>query len=200
MREALATEGVFEIAMEELLSIAVRGDHPIGIGFFDQLMRERPMAYRDSVMCGFLHKSWEQQGVARRLSDWALRQDLGPVTGETALSWCQALLWFCIAADRRVRDFATMGTVALMQRQPKSLPNLIERMCEVDDEYVIERLLSAVYGALIQSQDLSALAGCACAVWKRVFEGGVSLNALIRDYARCIVEMAKRARGAPAGG
>ena len=201
MREALETPEVFEQAMEELVSLAARAQHPIGASFFDKLMREKAQPGRDAIMCGFLHRNWERGGPVRRLSHWAVRPDLGLLSNETALDWAQTLLWFCLAADRRIRDWATMGVVALMQRHPDCLPQLLGRLRGVDDEYVTERYLLAAYGALIRSGDSAALAECASMVWNQFFSGSAAptLNAMIRDHGRCIIEMAV-ARGVLASG
>ncbi|MDX6654811.1 MAG: hypothetical protein QOH18_1525 [Solirubrobacterales bacterium] len=140
-------------------------------------------------MCRFFHQSWEADGSARRLGEWATRPDLGHVGRASALDWAQTLLWHCLAADRRVRDYATMGVVALLTQHPDVVPELMEHVGDVDDDYIVERLYLAAYGAMLRSQDRSATSEAA-RMAASVFAGDAPANALIRDNARCIVELA----------
>src|SRR5206468_658470 len=100
-------------------------------------------------------------------------------------------LWFCVAADRRVRDRATKGLVAITQARAKVWVTLIEEFASVDDEYVVERCFCAAYGALLRSRDHEAEREVATAAYAAVFaDPTVVQNALIRDHARCILELA----------
>jgi hypothetical protein len=132
LREALNTESLFDRAMEELLSLAARPGHPFGAAFFDELMRSMSMPRRDAVICWFLHSSYDNGGMAARLSTWALHPDLGDVPASICLPWTQTLAWFCLAADRRVRDHASKAIVALMRRHATAWPSLLDELGSVD--------------------------------------------------------------------
>jgi hypothetical protein len=194
LREALANPEVFALALEGALGLAARANHPLGFDFIDDVLRPRPQAERDATFCWFLHHSWERNGAARRLSHWALKPELGRPSEETALAWSAALAWLCTAADRRVRDQATMGMVALLAQAPGAASRLIDLMLDVNDDYVVERVLLAAYGALLRSGDVTAIRVSAASVYKRLFATSPPQNALIRDLGRCIVELAA-ARG-----
>jgi hypothetical protein len=180
----------FPIVFGEVLGLVGRRGHPLGATFVDRVLRSVSQPERDVVFCGFLHLDFEANGPARRLSRWALRDDLGPLARESATDWAKALLWFCLAADRRVRDHATMGVVNLMQRAPDGLPELLTWAATINDEYVVERVLLAAYGALVRSRADAVVAECARVVWSQIFEPGPPSNALIRDHARSIIEFA----------
>jgi len=187
--EALNEGSLFELAMEQIVSLGARAGHRLGVELLDRLLRQKAQAERDAFMCRFLHRSWEAQGAVRRLGEWATRPDLGHVGRASALDWAQTLLWHCLAADRRVRDYATMGIVALMTQHPGAVPELMERVGDVDDDYIVERLYLAAYGAMLRSQDRSATSETA-QIAASVLAGEPPANALVRDNARCIVELA----------
>jgi hypothetical protein len=70
----------------------------------------------------------------------------------------------------------------------------------VDDEYVIERVLTAAYGAVLRAGDATVTEPAAEAVWRSFFvPGPLPLNALIRDHARLILETALEASVLPTG-
>lgn len=92
-----------------------------------------------------------------------------------------------------MRDRATKGLVAITQARPKVWATLIEQFADVDDEYVVERCFCAAYGALLRSRDSDAEGAVAAVAYEAVFADPTVLqNALIRDHARCIVELAER--------
>ncbi|MGW5248395.1 hypothetical protein ACWEQN_32000 [Streptomyces sp. NPDC004129] len=182
--------GLGDEVLEQVFALSARAGHRLGAGWLDAFLRGRSRCQRDVILSWHLHDAWQAYGAARRLTEWALRPGLGAVSEQDALAWSQTLLWMCAAADRRVRDHATMAVVGLMDRHPHAWPVLLEAMSEVDDEYVTERLLLACYGSLIRSGDAPALRESADFVWRRWVDPGLPGHALLRDHVRCIIELA----------
>jgi hypothetical protein len=187
-----------KLAFETLCSLAARSSHPLNARFLDHLFRGTPIVVRDPRWALALHDSFEARGNAWRLVDWSLRAELTGIGDEAARLWSMALAWFCAAPDRRVRDRATKGLVRLCQAFPKLPAFLIQRFSAIDDDYVLERVLVAAYGALLLLRDDKALAAAAEEAWEIVEdEEGPSLNAYIRDHARLILEYAVERHVAP---
>lgn len=198
LEEALAQGDTSDLALDQVISLAARPGHPLGGEFLDGVLRRLPCTERDAVMCRYLHFSWERNGPARRLTEWASRPNLGPVSESTAFAWCRTLAWFCLAADRRVRDHETMGIVAVAARQPRSVCRLLASCLNIDDEYIVERVLLATYGSLVRSADGDWVADAALQTWRQVFAPGPPTNALIRDHARLVIELAVERQALPA--
>jgi hypothetical protein len=77
---------------------------------------------------------------------------------------------------------------------------LIRQFSSVNDEYVVERCLCAAYGTLLRTRDADTERAVAAAAYAAVFADPLSFqNALIRDHARCIVELAAQDGVLPPG-
>lgn len=191
VRRALSHQESFDSAMETLLALSTRADNPLNADWFHSLLSSVAMPDRDSFLCPYLHEAYGQQRNLDRLIRWALKANLGEVSSEVAKLWATQLCWFCAAADRRVRDYATKALVRLMEDHPATWPAVIERFSRIDDEYVIERCLAAAYGSLIRADDNDAIRQTALTTYGTFFEEGLlPQNAMVRDYARLILELA----------
>jgi hypothetical protein len=91
-----------------------------------------------------------------------------------------------------------MGIVAVGARQPRSICGLLTSCLSIDDEYIVERVLLASYGALLRSPDSDCVANAAAQTWRHVFEPGPPTNALIRDHGRLLIELAAEREVLPA--
>lgn len=110
------------------------------------------------------------------------------------------LTWFLTTNSRIVRDRASKALAALLAPRPKLAVALLERFWAADDDYLRERLLAAIYGALLQGGATKMEIGAvAHAVYRLVFaDGSPPINALLRDHARWIVEYGDRRKCLPA--
>jgi len=143
------------------------------------------MADRDAAICPFLHLSFGKRKGVDKLIRWALQADLMEFSDEVAELWATQLIWFCAAADRRVRDYATRAIVRVMEEHGSVWPTLISRFSDLDDEYVIERCLAAAYASLLRKGSDSEIEKVASAIYRTFFENdSLPQNAMIRDYAR----------------
>ncbi|MGV3615259.1 MAG: hypothetical protein ACO1SV_07985 [Fimbriimonas sp.] len=188
-----AALGLRDFATEVFESLLAVAPHASSIDAFylHDLLVQRPLAERDQFWCGFLHMSYEGRRAVRRLISSALEIDPTEIGAETAERWATVLLWFCAAADRRVRDAATKGAVRITEHVPQVWEPLVARFSQVDDDYVLERCVACAYGVLLRATDLLALGTVAGRVSESIFGDPARVqNALIRDHARCILQFA----------
>ena len=191
VREALGSRRTFARAMEALFALSARPANPLNALWFHEVARGIPMPGRDADLCPYLHLTYGTLKGLDRLLAWALERDLTGISEEVAELWATQLCWFCAASDRRVRDHATMAMVRLMEANPSVCARMIGRFTAVDDEYVIERCLAAAYGALIRAASDDALRETASVTYDGFFKRGTpTANAMIRDYARLVLEFA----------
>ena len=190
--EAFDVPGADDEAMDSLLSLACRPDHPLNMRYQHMLWAPMTMPDRDGFLCPYLHNSFDKRRTLDRLLDWAMNGPLDALTQESAELWLSQLAWCCCAADRRVRDNATKAMLRVGEHQPLCWAAVIEAFLKVNDEYVVERVLAAAYGSLIRCDRNDALQAAASVVWNDFFTGGTrTANAMIRDFARLILEFAQ---------
>ncbi len=190
LRQALAIYGFFEEAISAALGVAVH-ESPVDAFWLHDLLRILPMPDRDACWTKFLHRSYEGRGPVRRLVDFAFEIDPASLTAGMRRRWAICLAWFCAAADRRVRDGATMALVQITAPEPGCWPDLLRAVVPVDDEYVVDRVLAAAYGVLAVTRDAVTEREVAEVVHDLVFAHSSRYqNAQIRDHARCILELA----------
>jgi nucleoside phosphorylase len=176
---------------DSLLGVATQVTGPDALWLHGQLARQR-MRSRDEFLCGYLHKRVEVSSAVERLLRAPFEVASAEIPEPVCVRWATLLLWFCVAADRRVRDRATKGLVAVTQAHPEVWVTLIRAFARIDDEYVVERCFCAAYGVLLRSRDPETEREVAAAAYEAVFSDPAMVqNALIRDHARCILELAQ---------
>jgi hypothetical protein len=189
--QALGMKDFGFLAMDAALAIACQAS-AIDALWLHRLLNSRPMAHRDAFWCGYLHKSYESSGPVKRLAHASLELPLDHLDPEMAERWATILLWFAGAADRRVKDKASRGAIALLGRHPAIVPSVVRRMAGVDDDAIRERTLLAAYGACILTRDRSALSATCKAIGEALARNPEKFhNALIRDHTRCLAELAQ---------
>ena len=197
--EALTTPGMCYETFDNLLAIACQETSPDAL-WLEGLLRRQSMPQRDGFLCGYLHERAGVSSAVDRLLRTPFEVDAGSVPEPVLVRWATILLWFCVAADRRVRDWATKGLVAITQPRPTVWAGLVRRFATVNDEYVVERCLCAAYGTLLRARDAEAERSVAAAVHEALFADPLAFqNALIRDHARCILELAEHDGVLPGG-
>jgi hypothetical protein len=130
--------------------------------------------------------------AATELIDWTLTPRTGVLERRRAELLAVTLTWFFTCTDRAVRDRATKALVTVLVEHPGLVKGLLDRFLSVDDGYVVERLLCAVYGAALQNGwDLTAAGELVTDVERRLFrETAPPLNCLTREHGRLLVRWA----------
>ena len=191
VKMALGNAKTFASAMETLFALSSRSGNPLNALWFHSHFSSIPMPDRDAALCPYLHNTYGKRRGLDRLLRWSLDVDLAAVSHETAELWSTQLCWFCTSSDRRIRDHATKGIVRIMESHVANWPQIIKRFCRVDDEYVIERCLAAAYGSLIRANRDDAIREAALTIYEVFFKNGLlPQNAMVRDYARLVLELA----------
>lgn len=192
VREGLDSEELAPNTMDAVLAVAWQPSE-IDAFWVDELLRRMPLARRDAFWCGYLHQRYEEGGYVRRLIEAAFDMQLTDLDPETTERWGTLLLWFTAAADRRVKDWATRAATAILASHSKRAPAVLERFLTCDDDAVRERALLATYGALLMSHDAEASTeACRAASSEIISDADRNANALIRDHARCVCELAEQ--------
>ena len=175
-----------------LLTLASLPDHPLNARFLHSLLEPLNMAERDEVWTLSLSRELaSEDGQAHRLVEWIFNTDVSAIEKESLSLMAVALCWMFTSNNRRLRDRATKALVLLFEERLDCGTELIQLFRGVDDPYVLERLMAAIYGAAMRRTDCEDLAEVAATVYDRVFADGRPIpHVLLRDYARGIIELA----------
>ncbi|WP_143133865.1 hypothetical protein [Actinoplanes philippinensis] len=105
---------------------------------------------------------------------------------------CIPLCWLLSSPNRYMRDWITKALVQLLHGHLDVMRALVERFWNVDDPYVVQRVIAIAYGALLRSAPTQAAdaAALATAVHTRVFARPVRADELLLDAARGITRWA----------
>ncbi|MYF69399.1 MAG: hypothetical protein F4181_05215 [Proteobacteria bacterium] len=175
-----------------LLTLATVPEHPLNARYLHTWLWQDSMAMRDSWWSLYINGSASGTGSARRLRDSALR--VSPATmldSEAAELFAIALVWMLTASHRSVRDWTTKALVNLLTGRLDVAGRLVERIANVDDPYLAERLYAVAYGVATRSHDAEKVGALAQRVYESVFARGTPpANILLRDFARGVVERA----------
>ena len=182
---------------DRLWEVRTSPAHRLNAQFLDRVLCLLPLAERD--------RSW---------TEWVRHraEDLVPDLNELIEFWTQewnrdetddlsalATAWLLSSTSEAVRDLATKALQRYGRPEPRRLFDLATRMLDVDDPYVVERVIGAAFGAASAHQmpDPGGPFEQALAAWlielhDRFLDGGSSPTSheLLRSYVRATFELA----------
>ncbi len=183
---------------DRLWEIRASPAHRLNAEFLDRVLRRLPLAERDRNWSEWVRYradddlEQELNELVRFWSDDALRSDSDDLDA-------QAVAWLLTSTDEAVRDVATKALQRYGRPIPGRLFDLAARMLDVDDPYVIERVIGAAFGAATAHQMpdpggpfAEALRGWLVDLQSRFLDGGScpTSHEQLRTYVRATFEFA----------
>ncbi|MEH0416696.1 hypothetical protein [Streptomyces sp. B21-083] len=137
-------------AFDRLWEIRRSAAHRLNATFLDQVLRQLPLSQRD------LRWTEWARGRTRRLTTnlnraidrWTESSSRAESDDLDAL----AIAWLLASTNTGMRDLATKALQRYGRPEPKRLFDLAARMLDVDDPYIVERLVAAAFGAVSTHQ------------------------------------------------
>lgn len=173
-----------------LISISTEPANRFNASFLHKTLMNLSMPQRDKRWSVYLARQGFGGSVATLIS-WAIESDLAHIGKDRARLAGTTLAWFLTTSHREIRDKATKGLANLLSRDLSLAVSLLRDFQEVDDLYVLERLLAAAYGAALQGKNSGSLVELAQIVYEVILaDGKPPANALLRDHALGIIEYA----------
>jgi hypothetical protein len=184
---------LFVSVSNALLTLAPIPKHPLNADRLHRILSIQSMPIRDAWWSTFLHREWHRHRAVDRLVEWAWGDSTrSRPSDEVVILAGTAIAWFLTSSNRFLRDRATKAMVKLYDNKLPILVRLLERFWDVDDPYVLERLMAVGYGCAMRCSDSAGLADLAEHVAQHVFCSDNLLPQLLtRDYASGIVASAK---------
>lgn len=186
--------------LDTLIAIATEPGNAFNADYLDRWLRPMSMPERDklwSVRATYLAAN--DANAIDTLIKWVLANGLNTIEPERARLTAIILAWLTSLSHRIIRDTGTKALAALLVNRRELGSNLINRFAGVNDAYVVDRVLAAVYGGATRSSSDDGLAGLAKTAYSTVFANDpIPVHALIRDHARGIIELAAYRGALPA--
>lgn len=183
---------------EMLIALSTDPGRDHNAEYLDRMLRALPMPRRDAIWSTHLAHDSEQ---ATRLIDWVAAAFQQGIQAERAALAGLQLCWFLTTSDRTIRDTATKALVALLAERPALARQLWSRFKDIDDAYLSERLVAALYGAALQGRwDRQSLFDVADDLRRDLFVStAIAPNLLTRDHGRGLVRYADVRGALPEG-
>ncbi|MBD8660750.1 ATP-binding protein [Frigoribacterium sp. CFBP 8754] len=180
---------------DRLVRLACIPDHPLNAAWLHQHLAALTMPDRDATWSTWLVGALdvEESSPVKNTIRWAWPGgDRGSehISEEVAPLATQLLAWFLTTTDRRVRDQATKAMVSVGERRPRALVDVLTRLNETDDPYVIERVTGAACGVALRQRQTEVVFPIAEALQEYV-EPGWPMHLLTRDYIRRVMQVAR---------
>jgi hypothetical protein len=177
-----------------LLAVATEPDNKFNALYLHDQLWPKSMPERDATWSAFLAtEEFANDGPAVALINWAIEcgADNFVEEGRAELAGI-TLAWFFATSHRALRDKATKALSSLLRPRMELADSLLRRFVQVDDPYVLERVLGSIYGAVLHSSDAEGIGRVAATIVAAIFKHRRPLvHFLIRDYASGIVAYAK---------
>jgi hypothetical protein len=183
---------------DRLWEVRTSPAHRLNAAFLDGVLRLLPLPERD--------RRWTEwvRHRARDVLVGNLKELIESWTGDLGRAEVDdldalAIAWLLTSTNEDVRDLATKALQRYGRPEPKRLFDIATRMLDVDDPYVIERVVGAAFGAASAHQMPDpggpfehALAGWLVELRDRLLDGGSTLTSheLLRSYVRATFELA----------
>ncbi|WP_143653629.1 NACHT domain-containing protein [Streptosporangium subroseum] len=185
-------------SFDRLWEIRFSPAHRLNAAFLDRVLRMLPLPERDRRWTEWVRHRDDDlllSNLKKVIEKWSENLDRSEGDDLNAL----ATAWLLTSTNRTVRDLATKALQRYGRPDPKRLFDLAIRMLDVDDPYVVERIVGAAFGAASTHQmpDPGGPFERALARWLTELRdhflasgSNPTSHELLRSYVRAIFEFA----------
>lgn len=179
--------------LDELIRFALIPGHPFAMehAIHPRLLIQETPGARDAMWSVNLVPLWgDEHSNLRQLVIWARDANLHGAHAEIALPAGRLLAWICATPQKSLRLAAMKGLTRLLAACPRVTEAFLPDFLGVNDAYVLEAVLVAVWGVVQDGSDAKAATLAARQVYESQFEEGNArwCHITLRHYARRIVE------------
>ena len=192
-KSLLRTRGLFAKFINLQYKVAGKENHPLNAKKLHEWLSKYSLADRDAFWTTHISNSYiDDDSAIYTLIDWAKRQGFSEsLTDTSRYLVAVALSWIFTSTNIKLRDNATIALTRLLQNHIHVAVQLLSTFQEVDDPYVLERILASVYGAILSSQSYEAIDEISSFLINQIFaQEEVYPNVLVRNFSRNIIEYA----------
>lgn len=178
--------------LELLLQVAVSADHPWNAELLHRNLARRKLPDRDVFWTRWVNaQTNDADSSVGVLIEWCRTGQAPHTNPENQLLAALVLCWLFTSSNRAIRDKSTKALVNILLADEDIFPKLLNKFVDVDDLYILERLLAAAYASCCLRPEPERLSKYSEATFEHIFKDGFPpFGILLRDYALGIVELA----------
>ncbi len=179
--------------IQALLRVSTIPEHPYNADFLHSRLKPMLLKTRDEVWTIEVSNLTVRysSNVPDQLLKWAFRVQPHLVSDQQALLVARMLAWFFSSNHKGFRSRATLAAIRILNGRCKITAQLVRDFHDINDPYVVERVHAVACGVAMREQKVTELQLLAQTEYDTVFSGnGVPAHILLRDYARCVIELA----------
>jgi hypothetical protein len=181
--------------LDELIRFALIPEHPFALEHIihPHLLAQDSPGVRDACWSIHLPRLWfNEHSNLHQLIVWARDAQLYGIHPEIALPAARVLTWCGSASQNELRQAAMKGLTRLLVACPTILDKFLPDFLEVNDAYILEAVLVAVWGVMLDGGNPQAASLAARLVCESQFpdDNAHWVHITLRHYARRIVEEA----------
>lgn len=186
------------IPRNEILRLLIRlasiPGHPWNARYIDTWLLRLPLWERELVWTVPLSQMLAEEGenaIPAGFVRWLFGLAPDTLSDEQVRLVATVLCWFFSSNDRGFRRRATLAAIRVLQGRTNITAELVDRFYDVNDPYVVERVLAVAAGVAVRERAPGKLAVLAETVWRRVFKPKlIRPHILLRDFAFTVLESA----------
>jgi hypothetical protein len=178
--------------LELLLQVAVSADHPWNAELLHRNLERRKLPDRDAFWTRWVNAQTDDaDSSVGILIEWCRIGQAPHTNPKNQFLAALVLCWLFTSTNRAIRDKSTKALANILLANEKIFPNLLNRFIDIDDLYILERLLAAAYASCCLSPEQERLSKYSKTIFEHIFKDGCPpFGILLRDYALGIVELA----------
>lgn len=183
--------------LDDLIRFSLIPGHPFAMEriIHPRLLEQESPGARDAIWSVEVAAMWpDETSTLGQLVKWARDAQLEGIHEEVVLPAAQLLAWTCATSNNPLRHAAIKGLTRLLVACPAVLKKFLPDFLGVNDPYILEGVLVAVWGVTQDGSNPEASGWAARQVYDSQFPDGNPqwCHITLRNYARRIVEEAQR--------
>ncbi len=180
-----------------LISLSTTPWHPLNAMFLNKILKSKKIIDRDYLWTEYINEEFqEEETVVNMVVKWGRDDiDISSINSESVELLTICLSWFFTASNRHLRDKATKSLVKVISESLLCSTRLIDNFIDVDDPYILERIVTSIYGAIIINDEIgeakkNKMIKICESVYKNIFLKKKPLNILTLYYSERILKLA----------
>ena len=171
-----------------LISLSIIPENILNAKYLNNLLLRRELCNRDAFWTYFLIEEFETNQSVWTIIEWACHAELDNFSRESKFLWLVILCWFTSCSDRRIRDKSSKGIVRLLCSDLLNCKKLLVLFFEIDDDFILERIVQAVYSTLLLDKSKTYISEIASYIIENNLISKHD-NVLINEGLRLIIEL-----------
>lgn len=178
----------------EMLDVAMSSSNAFNADLFNEIAVSLPPQQRDGILAWTFYES----SSVLEMLDW-LWENYEKVPLDCINQAIKLLPWLFASSSPEIRDKATKLLSCCLLRRPETSQSLSDKLGRFADDYIDERVIAAIYGAVSNAAgSLEAYVPACMSAYSFVYEGEqTNPNIMNRCYTDCMVDFMKLSGAIP---